>query len=283
MAGLGFGLDGRILLVTGAGSGIGKATALRAARDGARLACVDVNAETAAATADEIRAAGGEAVADSYDVRDHAQTRHVVDRIEREFGPIDGLVAVAGISRPGFATEMAPEDWAAVVDTNLTGLFYTVQAVGDRMIGRNRGAIVTISSMDGIGGHAGRVHYCASKFGVVGLTKTLAIEWGRHGVRVNAIAPGVVGTPMLERNAPPGFLAEVPLDRTPLGRFSAATEQAEPILFLLSDAASFITGTVLSTDGGISAGAMIRWQGADLGSKALFEAGRYGPAPSGTV
>jgi len=190
-----FGLKGRVVMITGGGSGIGRATALAAAADGAHVAVCDVNGEAAAAVASEARSAGVKAVDAPFDVTDGAATREAIARIETSLGLIDGLVAAAGISRPGRAESLTEEVWSKVIAVNLTGVFLTCQAVGRGMIERKTGAIVAIASGDALGGHAGRAHYCASKYGVVGLSQTLAIEWGRHGVRVNAVAPGGVDTP----------------------------------------------------------------------------------------
>jgi NAD(P)-dependent dehydrogenase (short-subunit alcohol dehydrogenase family) len=171
---------------------------------------------------------------------------------------------------------MSDEIWSRCLDVNLTGMFRSVRPVGQRMVARQRGAIVTIASVDGLGGHAGRAHYSASKHGVIGLTRALAIEWGRFGVRVNAVAPGVVDTPLVRANLPADHIRYAMVDRVPLGRLARAEEQAGPTLFLLSDAASYVTGSVMTVDGGTSAGFFTRWNGADLGSRALLEAGAYG-------
>jgi NAD(P)-dependent dehydrogenase (short-subunit alcohol dehydrogenase family) len=276
-----FGLRDKVIFVTGGGSGIGRAIALQAARGGARVAVADAVAERAAQVAVELREAGVKAVGETLDVRDAQACEAVVERLEALLGPIEGMVACAGVSPPSAAAGMSDEVWSRCLDVNLTGMFRSVRPVGERMIARKRGAIVTITSVDGLGGHAGRAHYTASKHGVIGLTRALAIEWGRHGVRVNAVAPGVVDTPLLRANIPPDHLQHAMIDRVPLGRLARAEEQAGPTLFLLSEAASYVNGSVMTVDGGTSAGYFTRWNGADLGSRALLEAGAYGePGPS---
>lgn len=271
-----YGLRDKVIYITGGGSGIGRAIALLAARGGARVAVADAVAERATQVAAELRDLGVQALGETLDVRDAQACDQVVARIEEQLGPLDGMVACAGISPPSAATEMSDDTWSKCLDVNLTGMFRSIRPVGQRMVQRQRGAIVTISSVDGLGGHAGRAHYSASKHGVIGLTRALAIEWGRHGVRVNSVAPGVVDTPLLRANIPPDHLQYAMLDRIPLGRLARAEEQAGPTLFLLSDAASYLTGSVMTVDGGTSAGFFTRWNGADLGSRALLEAGAYG-------
>lgn len=266
----------RVVLVTGGGSGIGRAIATLAVQQGARVAIADALADRADATAAALCREGGQAIAVTLDVRDSAACDAAVARIESELGPIDGMVASAGVSPPSPAASMSDEIWSRCIDINLTGLFRSVRPVGQRMLARGRGAIVTIASVDGLGGHAARAHYTASKHGVIGLTRSLAIEWGRHGVRVNAIAPGVVETPLLMANIPADHLRYAMVDRVPMGRLSRADEQAGPALFLLSDAASYVNGSVLTVDGGTSAGYFTRWNGADLGSRALLDSGVYG-------
>jgi NAD(P)-dependent dehydrogenase (short-subunit alcohol dehydrogenase family) len=211
-----------------------------------------------------------------FDVRDGAKAEAAVQRIEKALGPVDGMVASAGVSRPALSQDMTDDEWSFVIDVNLTGLYKSVRPVGKRMIARKSGAIVLIASVDGLGGHAGRSHYSASKHGVAGLAKSLAIEWGRHGVRVNAVAPGVVDTPLLRRNIPTDHIEEVMLGRVPLCRLSTGEDQANASLFLLSQAAAYITGVLLPVDGGLTAGFFTNWNGADLGSNALLERGVYG-------
>lgn len=270
-------LRGRRLLVTGGGSGIGRAIATEAARGGMAVAVVDAVAERAEQVADELKAIGAQAQAFALDVRDAAGCEATVAAAEQALGPLDAMVACAGISPPAPAAAMADEVWSRCLDVNLNGMFRSVQPVGRRMVARGRGAIVAIASVDGLGGHAGRAHYSASKHGVIGLTRALAIEWGRCGVRVNAVAPGVVDTPLVRANLPADHVQHAMVDRVPLGRLAQAPEQAGPTLFLLSDAASYVNGAVLAVDGGTSAGYFTRWNGADLGSRALLEAGAYGP------
>jgi NAD(P)-dependent dehydrogenase (short-subunit alcohol dehydrogenase family) len=266
-----------VIFITGGGSGIGRAIGIEAARGGAKVAVVDAVAERAEQVAIELRELGAEATAETMDVRDPAACEATVALVEQTLGAIDGMVACAGISPPSAAHVMPDEIWTRCLDVNLSGMFRSVQPVGRRMVERKRGAIVTIASIDGLGGHAGRAHYSASKHGVIGLTRALAIEWGRFGVRVNAVAPGVVDTPLLKANIPPDHLQYAMVDRNPLGRLCRPQEQAGPTLFLLSDAASYVTGSVMTVDGGSSAGFFTRWNGADLGSRALMEAGAYGP------
>jgi len=270
-----YGLQGRVIFITGGGSGIGRAIGIEAARGGARVAVIDAVPERADQVAAELRDLGADAVAETLDVRDAAACEATVARVEQKLGAIDGMVACAGISPPSAAHLMPDEIWTRCLDVNLTGMFRSVQPVGRRMVERKRGAIVTIASIDGLGGHAGRAHYSASKHGVIGLTRALAIEWGRFGVRVNAVAPGVVDTPLLKANIPPDHLQYAMVDRNPLGRLCQPQEQAGPTLFLLSDAASYVTGSVMTVDGGSSAGFFTRWNGADLGSRALMESGAY--------
>ena len=271
-----FGLQDRVLYVTGGGSGIGRAIATLAARGGMKVAVADAIGERAQEVAVALRQEGAQALALTLDVRDGAACAAAVQAIEAELGAIDAMVASAGVSTPARAEEMTDEVWVRCLDVNLTGMFRSVQPVGRGMLKRQRGSIVTISSVDGLGAHAGRSHYSASKHGVIGLTRALAIEWGRHGVRVNSIAPGVVDTPLVRQNLPADHVQHAMVDRVPMGRLSSAEEQAGPTLFLLSDAAAFVNGAILPVDGGTSTGYFTRWNGADLGSRALLEAGVYG-------
>lgn len=222
-----------------------------------------------------MRAEGVRALALPLDVTDEVALEEAGARVRAELGVPDGLIASAGISRAEAAEDLSDEIWDAVIGVNLTGVFLACQTIGRQMISRGRGSIVTIASLDALGGHAGRAHYCASKHGVVGLTMTLALEWGRLGVRVNAVA-GAVDTPLLRGGVPAEFIDGVLLDRTPLARLSTAEDQAMACLFLLSDAAAYVNGAVLlPVDGGISTGCFTRWNGADYASNVLLARGVY--------
>lgn len=270
-----FELANRVIVITGGASGIGLAVAREAVRQRARVAIVDTSSEQVTAALAELRVTTDRVVAELFDVCDTAAWAAAIPRIEQALGPVDGLVACAGISRPEPAELMSEANWDAVIGVDLTGVFRSACAVGRGMIANKRGAIVTISSTNGLGGHAGRASYASAKHGVIGLTRSLAIEWGRHGVRVNAVAPGVVDTPLIRRNIPLDHIANAMLDRVPLGRFSDAAEQAQVCLFLLSDAASYVNGTTLAVDGGLTAGYFTRWNGGDYGSNKLLEEGLY--------
>lgn len=264
---LNYDVKDRVVLVTGGASGIGKGVVELAAQQGCAVAIMDVNAEAAERYAAELAARGVRALALGCDVREQAAVEQAVQRVETELGPIAGLVTSAGISRPSPAEVMPMEKWTAVIDVNLTGTFLVCQAVGKRMVERRRGAIVAISSVDGFGGHANRANYTATKFAVAGMIKSLAIDWGRYGVRVNAVAPGVVDTPLLRANISAAHVNGVMCDRVPMARLSTAEDQAKVCLFLLSEAAGYVTGTVIAVDGGLTAGYFTHQHGADAGAK----------------
>jgi 3-oxoacyl-[acyl-carrier protein] reductase len=243
-------LDGRIALITGASRGIGRATALELAAAGAAIG-VNYRSDAAGAEAvvGEIMAAGGRALALEADVADPDSAAALVARCEEELGEIDALVCNAGITRDNLMARISAEDFNDVIATNLGGTFHVCQAAGRRMLRRRRGAIVTMSSIVGIHGNAGQTNYSASKAGLIGLTKSLAKEIGSRGVRVNCIAPGYIATELTD--VLPESARDALLASTPLGRLGQPEDIARCVRFLVSDAAGFVTGAVLSVDGGL--------------------------------
>jgi 3-oxoacyl-[acyl-carrier protein] reductase len=244
-------LEGRVALVTGGSRGIGRAIALDLAAAGARVGVnYTRNAEAAEEVVSAIREAGGEAVALQGDVADPEQAAGLVSGIEEAFGD-DLWIAVlnAGITRDNLITRIGPEDWDAVIDTNLGGAFYVAKAASRRMIRKRRGAIVTLSSVVGLHGNAGQTNYAASKAGLIGLTKSLARELGSRNVRVNCVAPGYISTELTDV-IPEELRAEL-LRQTPLGRLGDPDDIARVVRFLVSDDAAFMTGAVVSVDGGM--------------------------------
>ena len=243
-------LDGRIALITGASRGIGRATALELAAAGAAIGVnYRSDAEGAEAVVAEITGAGGRALALQADVADPESAAALVARCEDELGDIDVLVCNAGITRDNLMARISPQDFNDVIATNLGGTFHVCQAAGRRMLRRRRGAIVTMSSIVGIHGNAGQTNYSASKAGLIGLTKSLAKEIGSRGVRVNCIAPGYIETDLTD--VLPDSAREALLASTPLGRLGRPEDIARCVRFLVSDAAGFVTGAVLSVDGGL--------------------------------
>lgn len=246
-------LAGRHALVTGAGRGIGRACALALAADGARVTLVARSGDELEQLAGEIAAAGGVAHTAAADVTDGAAIEQVVAAAEA-VAPLSLCLNAAGINRPGPTTEMTAADWQMVVDVNLNGTFHVCRAFGAVLLAAERqGRIVNVSSQMGSVGYPGRAAYCASKHAVNGLTKALAVEWAPQGIAVNAIAPTFVRTPMTEPMlADPAFREEV-VRRIPMGRIGTMDEVVAATSFLLSDAASLITGEVLAVDGGWTA------------------------------
>lgn len=239
-----------VALVTGASRGIGAACALALAAAGHDVAVGYVADEAGAtATADAVRAAGVSAAVVQGDISDPAQADAVVAGAEDALGPLGALVLNAGITRDGLMMRMSDDDWRAVIDTNLSGSFYCARAALRGMMKRRAGSIVAISSVVGLMGNAGQVNYAAAKAGLIGMTKSLAKEAGGRGVRANAIAPGYISTDMTDVLS--DDIKEQLIGHTPLGRLGAPEDVAGIVAFLCSDAASFITGTVIPVDGGL--------------------------------
>ncbi|RIL12472.1 3-oxoacyl-ACP reductase [bacterium] len=248
-------LNDRVAWITGSGGGIGRATALRFAAAGARVAASDVNHAGVAETVELIRAAGGTAEAFVGDVASAESVDSIVDGVLGAWGRLDVLVNNAGITRDGLAvrikdgsvTRLAEDAWDAVLDINLKGTFLCCQAVAVPMIRQGYGRIVNTASVSAFG-NVGQANYSASKAGVIGLTRTLALEWARHGIAVNCVAPGGVRTQMTA--AIPERLMTALLERIPIGRLAEPEEIASVHLFLASDASSYVNGQCLVVDAG---------------------------------
>lgn len=242
-------LTGQIAIITGAGAGIGKAIALVLAKEGADIAVTDVNLEAVQQTAIEIEALGRKSYAVQSDVSDSAAVESFIGAVVEKFGKIDILVNNAGITRDTLLIRMKDADWESVLKINLTGTFNCTRAVSKIMMKQRSGRIVNMASVIGLMGNAGQANYAASKAGVIALTKSAAKELASRGVLVNAIAPGFIMTRMTDV-LPDQVKAEM-LNRIPLARFGKPEDIANTILFLVSEAASYITGQVIQVDGGM--------------------------------
>ena len=242
-------LEGKISLVTGASRGIGRATALALAARGARVALGGRDEEALAETAHRIGEAGGEARVVPLDVTSEAAAGRAVKNVLESWGSIDHLVNNAGITRDGLLLRARAEDWQAVIDTNLGGTLRVTRAVLRSMLKARAGRIVNVSSVIGEMGNSGQTVYGASKAGIIGFTKSLAREVASRSITVNCVAPGFVDTEMTQ--GMPHEARNALLRDIPLGRVGTASEVADGICFLLSDAASYITGAVLRINGGL--------------------------------
>ena len=242
-------MDGKVELVTGGGGGIGRATALGFAQSGAAVLVCDVQDEAGAETVALITAAGGKAVFQHCDVSDPAQVKAMVAAAVQHFGRLDYAFNNAGINNVA-ANEYDEAVWARAIDINLTGVMLCMREEAEVMVQHGGGAIVNTASINGLVGNGAQPAYTASKHGVVGLTRHGALRWAKQGIRVNAVCPGVIETAMSAQAAAIPAIREKIEQMTPMGRMGQPDEIAGAVLWLCSDAASFVTGQPLAVDGG---------------------------------
>lgn len=244
-------LEGKIAVVTGASRGIGRMIALTLAKEGA---VVVVNYNGSAAKAEEvvkeITDNGGQAEAVQCNVSDFGKAGELINYVIVKYGRVDILVNNAGITKDNLLMKMAEEDFDAVIDTNLKGVFNCMKHVSRQMIKQKAGRIINISSVSGVLGNAGQANYCAAKAGVIGLTKSFAREAASRGITVNAVAPGFIQTEMTD--VLPEAVKEASILQIPMKKFGTTEDIAETVVFLASDKAGYITGQVISVDGGMA-------------------------------
>jgi len=246
----------KVVIITGAGSGIGRETAILFAKHGARVVIADVDEKGGNETVDQIKKilseypdCTGDAYFAKLDISNREQTVQVAQEAVAKYGEIDVLINNAGIVKDALVTKMTEDQWDKVIDVDLKGPFNTIQAVVDDMIKHGIGEIINVSSIVGLYGNIGQANYASAKAGLIGLTKTLAKELGKKGVRVNAVAPGFIYTPMTAKV--PEKILEMMKEKTPLKRLGTPADVAYTLLFLASDEANFINGAVISVDGGL--------------------------------
>jgi len=243
-------LKDKVALITGAGRGIGETTAIKFAREGAKVAVADLSRESVEEVVGKIKALGQEAIGLTVNVTDSESVKKMVEDTVKHFGRIDVLVNNAGITDDAQLLKMTEDQWQKVIDVNLSGVFKCSQAVAKVMAEQEKGGVIlNASSLVGIYGNFGQTNYAATKWGVIGMAKSWAKELGRKKIRVNAVAPGFIVTPMTAKM--PENVLEMMKGKSPLGRLGYPEDIANAYAFLASDEASFITGAVLSVDGGV--------------------------------
>lgn len=242
-------LENQVAVVTGGARGIGEAIGRKLAGEGAAIAVCDVMLEGAQKTAEELTKLGVKAKAYAVNVTDGKQVGEVCEKIVSDFGRVDILVNNAGITRDNLLLRMSEADWDLVLDVNLKGAFLFTKALVPAMMKQRGGAIVNIASIVGVMGNAGQANYSASKAGMIGLTKTVAKEYAKRGVRVNAVAPGFIQTAMTDKLT--DDQKKLQTDYIGLGRLGQAEDVANVVLFLASPLSSYVTGQVVGVDGGL--------------------------------
>jgi len=249
---MGYSFDGKVAVVTGASGGIGRASAQMFAKAGAKVVVSDLQDEKGQETVDLIKAAGGTAIFQHCDVANEAQVKDLIGKAISEFGQLDFAHNNAGVNRPG-SNEWESDDWSLSLNVNLSAVMYCMREEIAAMQQSGGGAIVNTASVNGLVGNPSQPGYCASKHGVVGLTRSAALRYAKEGIRVNAVCPGVVDTPMVEAVAKIPQYREAIEKMTPMGRMAQPEEIATAVLWLCSDQSSFVTGHPLVIDGGATA------------------------------
>jgi len=245
-----FDVSGRVVLITGSSRGLGFAFAQGFAEAGAKVIVNGTSNETVEPVVDQIQRTDGFAEGYPFDITDKAAVQEAVAQIEADIGPIDVLINNAGIQHRSPLEQMPVEDWRAVIDTNLTGVFVTTTGIVPGMIARRRGAIINISSLTAEGSRPTIAPYCSAKAGLEALTRSMAAEWGEHNIRANAIAPGYFITDMTQPLADDAEFDAWVMGNVPLNRWGDPSELLGAAIFLASDASSYITGRTISVDGG---------------------------------